>query len=60
VPVRRFALAQLISPAISVCAESFRDAYARTGMNLMQSIALLIVVAAQRGWRALASNTRRV
>jgi len=59
VPIRKLALAQLISPLIDACAQSFRDAYALTGMNLMQSIALLIVAAAQRGWRAVASSTRR-
>jgi hypothetical protein len=59
VAARKLTIAQQISPVIEQCAESFRDAYARTGMNLTQSIAVLIVAAAQRVWRALAASTRR-
>jgi hypothetical protein len=42
-----------MSPFVIGCVDSFRDAYARTGMNLVQSIAVVIVAIGQHGWRTL-------
>jgi len=42
-----------MSPFVIGCVDSFRDAYARTGMNLAQSIAVVIVAIGRQGWRTL-------
>jgi hypothetical protein len=38
---------------ILACVDSFRDAYVRTGMNLMQSMVVVGVGAARLVWRGL-------
>jgi hypothetical protein len=43
----------MMSPFVINCVDAFRDAYVRTGMNLVQSIAVFIVVMGQDGWRRL-------
>jgi hypothetical protein len=43
--------ARLMSPFVIGCVDSFNDAYARTGMNLAQSIIVVVVSIGQRGWR---------
>jgi len=53
VPLRKIAIARTISPLVMSCMDSFRDAYARTGMNLMQSIVVVSVGILQRAGRAL-------
>jgi len=40
-----------MSPFVIGCVDSFRDAYARTGMNLVQSVVVVVVSMGQRGWR---------
>jgi hypothetical protein len=35
----------------SFCADSFRDALVRSGMNLAQSIVLVTLDCVRRGWR---------
>lgn len=42
-----------MSPFVIGCVDAFRDAYARTGMNLVQSIVVVIVAMGQHGWRAV-------
>jgi hypothetical protein len=42
-----------MSPFVIGCVDSFRDAYSRTGMNLAQSIVVVIVGLGQHGWRTL-------
>ena len=46
-------LARLMSPLVIGWVDSFNDAYARTGMNLVQSIVVFVVAMGQRGWRTL-------
>jgi hypothetical protein len=41
---------------ILACVDSFRNAYIRTGMNLMQSIVVTAIEAGRQGWRALAAG----
>jgi hypothetical protein len=40
---RKIALTHLTSPFVAGCVDSFRDAYVRTGMNLVQSIVVVVV-----------------
>jgi hypothetical protein len=42
------------------CVDSFRDAYARTGLNLIQLAFVFAVVIGQQGWRALSARRRGV
>jgi hypothetical protein len=42
-----------MSPFVISCVEAFRDAYARTGMNLVQSVVIVAVGIVQRGGRKL-------
>jgi hypothetical protein len=44
---------RVIGAVFIVFADSFREAYVRTGMNLMQSILLCTVDVGRRGWRAV-------
>jgi hypothetical protein len=53
---RKVALDRLMSPFVVACVDAFRDAYARTGMNLAQSMAMFVVAAGQRLWRMLANH----
>jgi hypothetical protein len=48
-----------MSPFVTSCVGAFRDAYARTGMNLVQSIVLVAVGAVQWGGRKLGEDRRR-
>jgi hypothetical protein len=41
----------LTSPWVIGWVDSFRNVYARTGMNLVQSIVVVAVAMAQQGWR---------
>jgi hypothetical protein len=50
--VQEMALARLTSPFVAGCVNSFRDTYARTGMNLIQRMAVLAV--------ALGREVRRI
>jgi hypothetical protein len=58
-PLRKIVAAHLMSPFIVSCVNSFRDAYARTGMNLVQSIIIVVVGIAQGGGRALRGPARQ-
>jgi hypothetical protein len=58
-PLRKIVAASLMSPFIVSCVNSFRDAYARTGMNLVQSIIIVVVGIAQWGGRALRGPARQ-
>jgi hypothetical protein len=49
-----------MSPIAISCVDSFRDAYARTGLNLIQSVFLFAVMIGQQGWRALSARGRGV
>jgi hypothetical protein len=51
VPLRRLLAERLMSPFTISCVDSFRDAYARTGMNLTQSLVVFAVAMAQKMWR---------
>jgi hypothetical protein len=53
VSIRKLAIARVVSPFILSCVGSFQDAYAHTGMNLVQSIVVIVMRIGQRGWRAL-------
>jgi hypothetical protein len=54
--LRKIAFVRAMSPFVSDCVDSFRDAYASTGMNLIQSCVVFIVAIGQLGWRALARH----
>ena len=45
-----------MSPFVVGCVDAFRDAYARTGMNLAASMIMVAVAAGQRTWRMLANR----
>jgi len=49
----------LIGAAFIVFADSFREAYVRTGMNLVQSIVLCSIDVGRRGWRAVRGSRPR-
>jgi len=49
----------VIGAAFIVFADSFREAYVRTGMNLMQSIVLCSIDVGRRGWRAVCGGGAR-
>jgi len=51
-------LARLMPPFVIGCVDSFRDTYAGTGMNLMQSIAVVVVSLVMRAGRALKRPAR--
>jgi hypothetical protein len=53
---RKIALAHLTSPFVAGCVDSFRDTYARTGMNLIQTMAVLAIAMGRRGWQALSRH----
>jgi len=44
--------ARVLSTFALVLADSFRDAFARTGMNLAQSVVVVALELGRRGWRA--------
>jgi hypothetical protein len=48
-----------MSPFVIGCVDAFRDAYARTGMNLLQSIAVVAVGAVRWGGRKLGDRFTR-
>jgi len=48
-----------MSPFVMSCVDSFRDAYARTGMNLVQSIVVVAVGAVRWGGRKLGEDRRK-
>jgi len=50
------ALAHLTSPFVAGCVDAFRDTYSRTGMNLIQTMAVLAIAMARRGWQALSRH----
>jgi len=54
--VRKIVLGHLMSPFVISCVDIFRNAYARTGMNLVQSIVVSIVAIGQHGWRTLSRH----
>jgi hypothetical protein len=56
VTLGRTVLARLTSPFVTECLNSFQKAYTRTGMNMAQSIVLLIVAMGQLGWRTLSGR----
>jgi hypothetical protein len=56
VPLRKIAIARLMSPFVIGCVDSFREAYSRTGMNLAQSIVMFVVAIGQHGWRRLSGR----
>jgi hypothetical protein len=56
VPLRKIAVARLMSPLVISCVDSFRDAYTRTGMNLVQSLCIVVVAMARQGWRTVAGR----
>ena len=39
------------------CLDSFRDAYARTGMNLVQSIVVFAVAMGQKAWEVVSRQS---
>src|SRR5262249_28894450 len=43
----------IIGAAFIVLADSFREAYVHTGMNVMQSVVLCAIDVGRRGWRAV-------
>jgi hypothetical protein len=51
--------ARFMSGVLVILADSFRDAYVGTGMNLVQSIALCAVHLGRRGWRAVRGPSSR-
>jgi hypothetical protein len=46
----------MMSPFVLRCLASFGEAYSLTGMNIVQSIVLVIVAAVSSGWRALSGR----
>jgi hypothetical protein len=50
------ALAHLTSPFVAGCVNAFRDTYSRTGMNLIQTMAVLAIAMGRRGWQALSRH----
>jgi hypothetical protein len=56
---RNVVLARLMSPFVIGCVDAFRDAYARTGMNLLQSIAVVAVGGVRWGGRKLGDRFTR-
>jgi hypothetical protein len=54
---RKIALAHLTSPFVAGCVNSFRDTYTRTGMNLIQTMAVLAVALGREGVRRIWSVT---
>jgi hypothetical protein len=43
---------------ILACVDSFRNAYVRTGMNLIQSIVVTMIEAGREGWRIVSATSR--
>lgn len=48
-----------MSPFVTSCVDAFRDAYARTGMNLVQSMVVVAVGAVRWGGRKLGEDRRK-
>ena len=40
-----------MSPFVMGCVDAFRNAYAQTGMNIVQSMVVFAVAIGQQGWR---------
>jgi hypothetical protein len=45
-----------MSPFVVGCLDSFRDAYSSTGMNLTQSMFVVVVAVGQHIWQTLAKR----
>jgi len=45
---------------ILACVDCFRNAYVRTGMNLVQSLAVTMLELGREGWRVVSAKRRGV
>jgi hypothetical protein len=60
VPLRKITIAQTIASLVISCMNSFREAYAGAGMNLVQSMVVVAVAMAQSAGRVLTGHARRI